>query len=135
MEPGRFRMKAPQFDGKTSWTNYLLQFNSAENTNGWFDSPQILSPAEQCDHDHTIKHLEKRFGLALGDVFHSQLRGRCQQRKVTLQYLESVIAYVAGGYTERIGSCFRIRGRKEELSEPSFEIARIKRKNPLWKKR
>ncbi|KAJ8952822.1 hypothetical protein NQ318_008143 [Aromia moschata] len=35
MEISRIRMKPPQFDGKSSWVNYLRQFEAAARANGW----------------------------------------------------------------------------------------------------
>ncbi|KAJ8936413.1 hypothetical protein NQ318_014850 [Aromia moschata] len=35
MEMSKIRMKPPQFDGKSSWVNYLRQFEAAAKANGW----------------------------------------------------------------------------------------------------
>ncbi|KAJ8937745.1 hypothetical protein NQ318_009155 [Aromia moschata] len=35
MEISKNRMKPPQFDGKSSWVNYLRQFEAAAKANGW----------------------------------------------------------------------------------------------------
>jgi SAP domain-containing protein len=34
-EPTKIRMKPPQFDGTSSWNNYLMQFEAAATANGW----------------------------------------------------------------------------------------------------
>ncbi|KAJ8939567.1 hypothetical protein NQ318_014131, partial [Aromia moschata] len=35
VEISKIRMKPPQFDGKSSWVNYLRQFEAAARANGW----------------------------------------------------------------------------------------------------
>ncbi|CAH0546374.1 unnamed protein product [Brassicogethes aeneus] len=109
-EGSRVRMKPPQFDGKTSWTNYIRQFEAAAKANGWLpeekataltlalrgdatDILQTLSPNEQEDYEALVKHLELRYGQThLEHVYHSQLKNRCQKSNETLQEFEADIA-------------------------------------------
>ncbi|KAJ8953510.1 hypothetical protein NQ318_023633, partial [Aromia moschata] len=103
-------MKPPQFDGKSSWVNYLRQFEAAARANGWSlaekataltlalrgdatDILQTLSLEEQDDYHQLVKHLEMRYGQShLEHVYHSQLKNRCQENNESLQEFEADIA-------------------------------------------
>ncbi|KAJ8953318.1 hypothetical protein NQ318_012112 [Aromia moschata] len=103
-------MKPPQFDGKSSWVNYLRQFEAAARANGWSlaekataltlalrgdatDILQTLSFEEQDDYHQLVKHLEMRYGQShLEHVYHSQLKNRCQKNNESLQEFEADIA-------------------------------------------
>ncbi|KAJ8933795.1 hypothetical protein NQ318_001525 [Aromia moschata] len=106
----KIRMKPPQFDGKSSWVNYLRQFEAAARANGWSlaekataltlalrgdatDVLQTLSLEEQDDYHQLVKHLEMRYGRShLEHVYHSQLKNRCQKNNESLQEFEADIA-------------------------------------------
>ncbi|KAJ8954414.1 hypothetical protein NQ318_011088 [Aromia moschata] len=110
MEISRIRMKPPQFDGKSSWVNYLRQFEAAARANGWSlaekataltlalrgdatDILQTLSLEEQDDYHQLVKHLEMRYGQShLEHVYHSQLKNRYQKSNESLQEFEADIA-------------------------------------------
>ncbi|KAJ8949268.1 hypothetical protein NQ318_022782 [Aromia moschata] len=110
MEISKIRMKPPQFDGKSSWVNYLRQFEAAARANGWSlaekataltlalrgdatDILQTLSLEEQDDYHQLVKHLEMRYGQShLEHVYHSQLKNRCQKNNESLQEFEADIA-------------------------------------------
>ncbi|KAJ8938634.1 hypothetical protein NQ318_015933 [Aromia moschata] len=110
MEISKIRMKPPQFDGKSSWVNYLRQFEAAARANGWSlaekataltlalrgdatDILQTLSLEEQDDYHQLVKHLEMLYGQShLEHVYHSQLKNRCQKNNETLQEFEADIA-------------------------------------------
>ncbi|KAJ8958593.1 hypothetical protein NQ318_016314 [Aromia moschata] len=110
VEISRIRMKPPQFDGKSSWVNYLRQFEAAARANGWSlaekataltlalrgdatDILQTLSLEEQDDYHQLVKHLEMRYGQShLEHVYHSQLKNRCQKNNESLQEFEADIA-------------------------------------------
>ncbi|KAJ8950916.1 hypothetical protein NQ318_008354 [Aromia moschata] len=97
VEISKIRMKPPQFDGKSSWVNYLRQFEAAAKANGWSlvekataltlalrgdatDLLQTLSLEEQDDYHQLVKYLEMRYGQSyLEHVYHSQLKNRCQK--------------------------------------------------------
>ncbi|KAJ8948860.1 hypothetical protein NQ318_013513, partial [Aromia moschata] len=97
VEISKIRMKPPQFDGKSSWVNYLRQFEAAARANDWSlaekataltlalrgdatDILQTLSLEEQDDYHQLVKHLEMRYGQShLEHVYHSQLKNRCQR--------------------------------------------------------
>ncbi|KAJ8946871.1 hypothetical protein NQ318_006781, partial [Aromia moschata] len=103
-------MKPPQFDGKSSWVNYLRQFEAAARENGWSlaekataltlalrgdatDILQTLSLEKQDDYHQLVKHLEMRYGQShLEHVYHSQLKNRCQKNNESLQEFEADIA-------------------------------------------
>ncbi|KAJ8956752.1 hypothetical protein NQ318_014109 [Aromia moschata] len=103
-------MKPPQFDGKSSWVNYLRQFEAAARANGWSlaekataltlalrgdatDILQTLSLEEQDDYHQLVKHLEMRYGQShLEHVYHSQLKNRYQKSNESLQEFEADIA-------------------------------------------
>ncbi|KAJ8935721.1 hypothetical protein NQ318_010571 [Aromia moschata] len=109
-EISRIRMKPPQFDGKSSWVNYLRQFEAAARANGWSlaekataltlalrgdatDILQTLSLEEQDDYHQLVKHLEMRYGQShLEHVYHSQLKNRYQKSNESLQEFEADIA-------------------------------------------
>ncbi|KAJ8944642.1 hypothetical protein NQ318_004732 [Aromia moschata] len=94
VEISKIRMKPPQFDGKSSWVNYLRQFEAAARANGWSLAEkataltlalrgdatyilQTLSLEEQDDYHQLVKHLEMRYGQShLEHVYHSQLKNR-----------------------------------------------------------
>ncbi|KAJ8952993.1 hypothetical protein NQ318_015353 [Aromia moschata] len=98
VEISKIRMKPPQFDGKSSWVNYLRQFEAAARANGWSlaekataltlalrgdatDILQTLSLEQQDDYHQLVKHLEMRYGQShLEHVYHSQLKNRCQKK-------------------------------------------------------
>lgn len=106
----KIRIKPPQFDGKTSWQNYLLQFEAAAQANGWTllekataltlslrgdvtNVLQTISPADRTNYQQLIKHLDMRFGQAhLEHVYHSQLKNRYKKTNETLQEYEADIA-------------------------------------------
>ncbi|KAJ8946361.1 hypothetical protein NQ318_010126 [Aromia moschata] len=110
MEMSKIRMKPPQFDGKSSWVNYLRQFEAAAKANGWSlaekataltlalrgdatDIIQTLSLEEQEDYHQLVQHLEMRYGQShLGHVYHSQLKNRYQKSNESLQEFEADIA-------------------------------------------
>ncbi|KAJ8952202.1 hypothetical protein NQ318_022652 [Aromia moschata] len=110
MEISKIRMKPPQFDGKSSWVNYLRQFEAAARANGWSlaekataltlalrgdatDILQTLSLEEQDDYHQLVKHLEMRYGQShLEHVYHSQLKNRYQKSNESLQEFEADIA-------------------------------------------
>ncbi|KAJ8956090.1 hypothetical protein NQ318_016543 [Aromia moschata] len=110
MEMSKIRMKPPQFDGKSSWVDYLRQFEAAARANGWSlaekataltlalrgdatDILQTLSLEEQDDYHQLVKHLEMRYGQShLEHVYHSQLKNRYQKSNESLQEFEADIA-------------------------------------------
>ncbi|KAJ8937347.1 hypothetical protein NQ318_003621 [Aromia moschata] len=103
-------MKPPLFDGKSSWVNYLRQFEAAARANGWSlaekataltlalrgdatDILQTLSLEEQDDYHQLVRHLEMRYGQShLEHVYHSQLKNRYQKSNESLQEFEADIA-------------------------------------------
>ncbi|KAJ8948952.1 hypothetical protein NQ318_022974 [Aromia moschata] len=103
-------MKPPQFDVKSSWVNYLRQFEAAAKANGWSlaekataltlalrgdatDILQTLSLEEQEDYHQLVRHLEMRYGQShLEHVYHSQLKNRYQKSNESLQEFEADIA-------------------------------------------
>ncbi|KAJ8949438.1 hypothetical protein NQ318_007539, partial [Aromia moschata] len=109
-EISKIRMKPPQFDGKSSWVNYLRQFEAAAKANGWSladkattltlalrgdatDILQTLSLEEQEDYHQLVRHLEMRYGQShLEHVYHSQLKNRYQKSNESLQEFEADIA-------------------------------------------
>ncbi|MCD1431043.1 DDE-type integrase/transposase/recombinase [Klebsiella pneumoniae] len=109
-EERHVRMKPPQFDGKTSWSNYHRQFEAAAKVNGWSSIEkataltlalrgdatnvlQTLAVDEQENYDRLVQHLEMRYGQAhLEHVYHSELKNRCQKTNETLQEFEADIA-------------------------------------------
>ncbi|KAJ8943564.1 hypothetical protein NQ318_008267 [Aromia moschata] len=110
MEISKICMKPPQFDGKSSWVNYLRQFEAAARANGWSlaekataltlalrgdatDILQTLSLEEQEDYHQLVRHLEMRYGQShLEHVYHSQLKNRYQKSNESLQEFEADIA-------------------------------------------
>ncbi|KAJ8947791.1 hypothetical protein NQ318_019463 [Aromia moschata] len=110
MEISKIRMKPPQFDGKSSWVNYLRQFEAAAKANGWSlaekataltlalrgdatDILQTLSLEEQESYHQLVRHLEMRYGQShLEHVYHSQLKNRYQKSNESLQEFEADIA-------------------------------------------
>ncbi|KAJ8949441.1 hypothetical protein NQ318_007542 [Aromia moschata] len=110
MKISKIRMKPPQFDGKSSWVNYLRQFEAAAKANGWSlaekataltlalrgdatDILQTLSLEEQEDYHQLVRHLEMRYGQShLEHVYHSQLKNRYQKSSESLQEFEADIA-------------------------------------------
>ncbi|KAJ8936949.1 hypothetical protein NQ318_015567 [Aromia moschata] len=110
VEISKIRMKPPQFDGKSSWVNYLRQFEAAAKANGWSladkataltlalrgdatDILQTLSLEEQEDYYQLVRHLEMRYGQShLEHVYHSQLKNRYQKSNESLQEFEADIA-------------------------------------------
>lgn len=103
-------MKPPTYDGKTSWANYLKQFEAAARTNGWNNAEkasaltvalrgdavnilQAIRPEEEMDYEQLVKRLEMRYGHAhLEEVYHTQLKNRCQKSGESLQEFEADIA-------------------------------------------
>ncbi|KAJ8937208.1 hypothetical protein NQ318_006629 [Aromia moschata] len=110
VEISKIRMKPPLFDGKSSWVNYLRQFEAAAKANGWSlaekataltlalrgdatDILQTLSLEEQEDYHQLVRHLEMRYGQShLEHVYHSQLKNRYQKSNESLQEFEADIA-------------------------------------------
>ncbi|KAJ8949442.1 hypothetical protein NQ318_007543 [Aromia moschata] len=110
VEISKIRMKPPLFDGKSSWVNYLRQFEAAARANGWSlaekataltlalrgdatDILQTLSLEEQDDYHQLVRHLEMRYGQShLEHVYHSQLKNRYQKSNESLQEFEADIA-------------------------------------------
>ncbi|KAJ8957163.1 hypothetical protein NQ318_007723 [Aromia moschata] len=108
MDISKIRMKPPQFDGKSSWVNYLRQFEAAAKANGCGGEGYradigatrrchryiaTLSLEEQEDYHQLVRHLKMRYGQShLEHVFHSQLKNRCQKNNESLQEFEVDIA-------------------------------------------
>ncbi|KAJ8933818.1 hypothetical protein NQ318_022686 [Aromia moschata] len=112
MEISKICVKPPQFDGKSSWVNYLRQLEAAAKENGWSlaekataltlalrgdatDILQTLSLEEQDDYHQLVRHLEMRYGQShLEHVYHSQLKNRYQKSNESLQEFEANIARI-----------------------------------------
>ncbi|KAJ8957284.1 hypothetical protein NQ318_007848 [Aromia moschata] len=108
--PGSDIDRLSKFDGKSSWVNYLRQFEAAAKANGWSlaekataltlalrgdatDILQTLSLEEQEDYHQLVRHLEMRYGQShLEHVYHSQLKNRYQKTSESLQEFEADIA-------------------------------------------
>ncbi|KAJ8957953.1 hypothetical protein NQ318_001952 [Aromia moschata] len=89
VEISKIRMKPPQFDGKSSWVNYLRQFEAAARANGW----SLAEKATALTLALRVKHLEMRYGQShLEHVYHSQLKNRYQKSNESLQEFEADIA-------------------------------------------
>jgi hypothetical protein len=103
-------MKPPTFDGKTSWTNYLKQFDAAARANGWssqqkalsltvalrgeaLDVLQSLTPDEADNFELLVNRLEMRYGQThLQPVYRMQLKSRKQKNGETIQEFEAEVA-------------------------------------------
>ena len=97
----------PVFDGKSTWPNYLKQFEAAAKVNGWtlmektaalilslrgeaIDILQTLKPEDQEDYGQLVERLNMRYGHAhLQPVYETQLSGRCQMPHENLQEFEA----------------------------------------------
>ncbi|KAJ8945546.1 hypothetical protein NQ318_020392 [Aromia moschata] len=133
VEISKIRMKPPQFDGKSSWVNYLRQFEAAARANGWSlaekataltlalrgdatDILQTLSLEEQDDYHQLVKHLEMRYGQShLEHVYHSQLKNRYQKSNESLQEFEADIARLV-----RLAYSFTPENVMERLAVQAF---------------
>lgn len=103
-------IKTPEFDGKSSWPNYLKQFEAAAKAHNWtltekataltvslrgeaIDILQTLKEDEQENYDQLVKRLDMRYGNAhLEQVYQTQLRNRYQSSKEKLQEFEADVA-------------------------------------------
>ncbi|KAJ8934419.1 hypothetical protein NQ318_000823 [Aromia moschata] len=91
VEISKIRMKPPLFDGKSSWVNYLRQFEAAAKANGWSlaekataltlalrgdatDILQTLSLEEQEDYHQLVRHLEMRYAQCI-TKYHRDTKG------------------------------------------------------------
>ncbi|KAJ8934947.1 hypothetical protein NQ318_000484 [Aromia moschata] len=102
MEISKIRMKPPQFDGKSSWVNYLRQFEAAAKANGWSLAEKATALTLALRGDATdilqslsveVRHLEMLYGQShLEHVYHSQLKNRYQRSNEPLQESEANIA-------------------------------------------
>ena len=106
----KIKVKPPTYDGKTSWSTYLKQFEAAAAANGWSPADkavalivalrgeamnvlQTLSGDQQCDYNYLVSRLEMRYGdRHLQQVYHVQLKSRQQKSGETLQEYEADIA-------------------------------------------
>nr|WP_253308776.1 hypothetical protein [Rickettsia endosymbiont of Ceutorhynchus assimilis] len=103
------RIKPPTFDGSTSWTMYIRQFEAAANTNGWNDQEkatalivalrepaldllQSIPSIYQQNYQHLSQTLELRFGDHYRqEVFRTQVKSRVQKPDESLQEFESEV--------------------------------------------
>ncbi|KAJ8943001.1 hypothetical protein NQ318_008319 [Aromia moschata] len=90
VEISRIRMKPPQFDGKSSWVNYLRQFEAAARANGWSlaEKATALTLALRGDATDILQTLS----LEEQDDYHQLLKNRCQKNNESLQEFEADIA-------------------------------------------
>ena len=96
------KIKAPTYDGKTSWSNYLRQFNAAAIANGWDEEEKATSliislrgdaldilqsiPEDKQDFKYLCENLERRFGdKYMPPLFRTQFRNRRQSSGESLQ--------------------------------------------------
>src|ERR1700712_1442050 len=96
------KIKAPTYDGKTSWSNYLRQFNAAAIANGWDEQEKATSliislrgdaldilqsiPENKQDFKYLCENLERRFGdKYMPPLFRTQFRNRRQSSGELLQ--------------------------------------------------
>uniref|UniRef100_A0A6P7GJ60 Uncharacterized protein LOC114339534 n=1 Tax=Diabrotica virgifera virgifera TaxID=50390 RepID=A0A6P7GJ60_DIAVI len=104
------RVKVPNFDGKSSWNNYMKQFESAARANGWsekekavnltialrgdaLDVLQTIAVEETDDFEQLKKRLNMRYGHEhLEHVYQSQFKNRRQKKDEALQEYEVDIA-------------------------------------------
>ncbi|XP_072397444.1 uncharacterized protein [Diabrotica undecimpunctata] len=107
---GSVHVKVPTFDGKSSWNNYMKQFESAARANGWsekekavnltialrgdaLDVLQTIAVEETDDFEQLKKRLNMRYGHEhLEHVYQSQLKNRRQKKDEALQEYEVDIA-------------------------------------------
>ncbi|XP_050509334.1 scaffold attachment factor B1-like [Diabrotica virgifera virgifera] len=107
---GHARVKVPNFDGKSSWNNYMKQFESAARANGWsekekavnlsialrgdaLDVLQTIAVEETDDFEQLKKRLNMRYGHEhLEHVYQSQFKNRRQKKDEALQEYEVDIA-------------------------------------------
>ena len=78
VERVKMKWKPPQFDGKSSWNNYHIQFEAAARANRWTSKEkafalilgsnilQTLSVQEQDDYDQLVQRLDTRYGQSSG---------------------------------------------------------------------
>ncbi len=103
------KIKPPTFDGSTSWTVYIRQFEAAANINGWNDQEkatalivalrgpaldllQSIPSIYQQDYQHLSQTLELRFGDHYRqEVFRTQVKSRIQKPGESLQEFESEV--------------------------------------------
>uniref|UniRef100_A0A6P7GY97 Uncharacterized protein LOC114347964 n=1 Tax=Diabrotica virgifera virgifera TaxID=50390 RepID=A0A6P7GY97_DIAVI len=92
------RVKVPNFDEKSSWNNYMKQFESAARANGWFEKEkavnltialrgdaldvlQTIAVEETDDFEQLKKRLNMRYGHEhLQHVYQSQFKNRRQKK-------------------------------------------------------
>lgn len=104
------KFKTPSYDGKTSWSAYLRQFNAAASANRWSDKEKatmlivslrgealdvLLSVPEECQEDflYITEYLERRFGdKNLEKLHRTQFRTRKQNLGETLQQFSGDIS-------------------------------------------
>uniref|UniRef100_A0A6P7H3U4 Uncharacterized protein LOC114346655 n=1 Tax=Diabrotica virgifera virgifera TaxID=50390 RepID=A0A6P7H3U4_DIAVI len=106
------RFKLPPFDGKSSWSIYLRQFEAIATANHWTEQEKAVSLTaalrgdaadifrsipkgqEKC-YQTLFTRLEKRYGDAhLQQVYKAQLRSRSQRASENLQEFEADVARV-----------------------------------------
>lgn len=83
----------PQFDGKTSQANYLLQLKAAAKASekatltvalrgDVVEILQSLTPEQRGDYNQLISQLEQHYGYAhMQNIYRSQLRGRFHKNR------------------------------------------------------
>lgn len=107
----RIHIKVPEFDGKSSWTNYYRQFEAAAKANQWTATEKVLAltlalrgeatdilqtVSSQDDYNVLVKRLELRYGQTqLEHVYHSQLKNRIQKQNESLQEFEADVDRLA----------------------------------------
>uniref|UniRef100_A0A6P7GVD6 Uncharacterized protein LOC114343363 n=1 Tax=Diabrotica virgifera virgifera TaxID=50390 RepID=A0A6P7GVD6_DIAVI len=146
------RFKLPPFDGKSSWSIYLRQFEAIATANHWTEQEKAVSltaalrgdaadilrsiPKGQANCYQTLfTRLEKRYGDAhLQQVYKAQLRSRSQRASENLQEFEADVARVVrlaypevpDSVLEEIAVDTFVNGLKDSELQKALRLARPK---------
>uniref|UniRef100_A0A6P7GD00 Uncharacterized protein LOC114340701 n=1 Tax=Diabrotica virgifera virgifera TaxID=50390 RepID=A0A6P7GD00_DIAVI len=146
------RFKLPPFDGKSSWSIYLRQFEAIATANHWTEQEKAVSLTaalrgdaadilrsipkgqENC-YQTLFTCLEKRYGDAhLQQVYKAQLRSRSQRASENLQEFEADVARVGrvaypevpDSVLEEIAVDTFVNGLKDNELQKALRLARPK---------
>ena len=151
-EGSGMKFKLPNFDGKSSWSTYVTQFEAIAMANRWTEQQKAISltaalrgdaadilrsiPKDQRYCYKTLfARLENRYGDGhLQQVYKAQLRTRNQRANETLQEFEADIARMVrlayptapDGFLEEIAIDTFVNGLRDSDLQKALKLARPK---------
>ena len=148
---GTANLKAPTYDGQTTWTMYHRQFEAAAAANGWTDQEkaaalvialrgpalellQTIPAAQQQEYQTLVAALDRRYGdQHRRQLYQAQIKTRLQRSGESLQEFEADLrrlvhlAYPEApeGFREELAAQCFISGLRDNELQRALQISRF----------